>query len=86
MGPTPLVLVFTDGQTVGDIMCAEVTILDDFVPLGERNFSISIGDDAGTAGAESGGRGGGGGVHINSDEPSITINIELDVDDRKCYI
>ena len=109
VGPTPLVLVFTDGQTVGDTKCAELTILDDFVPQGERNFSISIGDDAGTAGGDSGGgggdgRGGGGGggadgggdggrggggdggVRVRSDVPSITISIELDVDDRKCYI
>lgn len=110
MGPTPSVLIFTDEQTVGDIQCAELTILDDFVPQGERNFSISIGDDAGTAGGDNagggggdggggggggdggrgGGRGGGGrgrgggsGVRINSNVPSITISIELDIDDRK---
>ena len=96
-GPSPSALLFTEGQTVGDIQCAQITILDDFIPEGERNFSISIGPDAGTVsdggdggygsdGGEEGGgggRGGGGGVRVNPNVPSISINIDLDIDDRK---
>ena len=117
-------LIFTEGQTVGDIQCAEVTIVDDFTPEGERNFTIGIGsgggttrdgngggggsngggggggDDGGGGGSDGGGGGGGGGggsdsgggggggggVRVNANVPSITINIELDIDDRKYYI
>ena len=61
-GPSPSALLFTEGQTVGDIQCAQITILDDFIPEGERNFSISVGPDAGTVsdGGDGGGGGGGG--------------------------
>ena len=93
-GPSPSALLFTEGQTVGDIQCAQITILDNFIPEGERNFSISIGPDSGTVsdggnggygsdGDGEGGGGGGGGVRVNPNVPSISINIDLDIDDRK---
>ena len=76
IGPEPPELTFTAGQSAGDIRCASVTILDDSIPQGERNFSISIGDGGGD-----GGGGGGGGVRVDPDLPSIEIDIAVDLDD-----
>ena len=61
IGPVPSVLTFTSGQSAGDIQCAEVTIVDDDLPEGERNFSISIGSGDGSDGGGGGGDGDGGG-------------------------
>ena len=68
---------------MGDIRCANITILDDTVPQGERNFSISIGDGGDGGGGGGDGGGGGGGVRVDPNLPSIEIKIELDVDDSK---
>ena len=78
IGPDPSVLTFTAGQSEGDIQCAEVSILDDSVLDGERNFSIRLVET-------SGGDGGGGGVQIDVNVPSIDIRIGQDLDDRKSY-
>ena len=98
IGPYPSVLIFTPGQTVGDIQCAEFSIPDDSYPQGERSFNVSIGDDAGTieyVGGDAGdggdggggGRGGssGGGVRTNPNLPSVTVDIDIDINDSKTF-
>ena len=81
IGPTPSTLIFTAGQTMGDMQCADVTIPDDSIPQPERTFNVSIGEDVGTV--SDGGDGGGGGVRINSDLSSISVDIGIDINDRK---
>ena len=103
IGPTPSILIFVAGQTMGDMQCADITIPDDSIPQPQRTFNVSIGEDVRTVsnGGEGGdgsdggdgGRGGGGGgggtggsdgggVRINSDSPSISIDIGVDISDR----
>ena len=58
---------------MGDIQCANVTIMDDSILRGQRNLSIRLrnhGDD-------------GGGVRIDDNMPSIDIIIDVDTDDGK---
>lgn len=81
-GPDPSILTFTSGQSMGDIKCAKVNIVDDDFPQGERNFSISIGGGGGGGGGD----GGGDGVRVNTNFPSISINIALDIDDCKSVV
>ena len=90
-------MIFTAGDTIGDIQCAEFTILDDFDPQPERNFSITIGnstiggdsgdsgDGGGGGGGGGGGRGGGrsGGNGVRGGGGSISISIDIDIADRK---
>ena len=78
--PDPPALTFTPGQTSGDIQCVNITIIDDPLPQGERNLSISLGN--GTVG-DGGGVGGGGGVRVHPDSPTINIDITLDLNDSK---
>ena len=74
---------------MGDIQCAEFSIPDDSIPQGERNFTISIGGGGGTVGDDGddgsdggdGNGGGGGGVRINPDLPSVTVDIDIDIND-----
>ena len=73
IGPNPPALTLMAGQSASTIQCATVTILDDSIPQGERNFSISIGS--------MGGNGGGGGVRVSPDLPSTEINIAVDPND-----
>ena len=83
---------------MGDIQCADMTIPDDSIPQPQRTFNVSIGDNVGTVsdggdggggggggGGGDGGRGGsdGGGVRISSDFSSISVDIEVDINDRK---
>ena len=103
IGPIPSILIFTTGQTMGDMQCADITIPDDSIPQPQRTFNVSIGEDVrtvnnggeggdgsdggdggGGGGGGGGGRGGsdGGGVRINSDSPSISIDIGVDISDR----
>lgn len=87
---------------MGDIQCADITIVDDDLPQGNRNFTISLGG-GGTYSDDSGGSGGDsvsavgsggeesetrsdGGVRVDNNFPSIDIHIELDVDDSKFVI
>ena len=90
IGPDPSVLTFTSGQSMGDIQCADITIVDDDFPQGERNFTISLGDGGGSDGGGGGGGGdgggGSGGVRVNPNLSSINIQIELDIDDSKFVI
>ena len=65
IGPTPSTLIFTAGQTMGDMQCADITIPDDSIPQPQRTFNISIGEDVRTAsdssdGGDDGDGGGGG--------------------------
>ena len=87
-------LVFTAGQSSGDTQCAEITIPDDSYPQGERRFNVSIGEGVGTIDGDGqgndsgmgGGRGGtreGGGVRTNPDMSSVTVDIAIDINDRK---
>ena len=100
IGPTPSILIFNAGQTMGDMQCADITIPDDSIPQPQRTFNVSIGEDVRTVsnggeggdGGDGGGGGGGGGggtggsdgggVRINSDSPSISIDIGVDISDR----
>ena len=98
IGPDPSILTFTAGQTVGDIQCSQVTILDNSVFNGERNFSIQLvevsgggdgddggGDGGGGDGDGGGDSGGGGGAQIDPNVPSIDIRIALDLPDGKSH-
>ena len=75
----PSTLIFFSGQSIGDVQCTSVTILDDSIPQGERNVSISI-SRSGISNNESvleGYRI----VHVHTNRSSVTFTIELDVDD-----
>ena len=74
----PYTLTFTSGQLVGDVQCTSVTILDDSIPQGERNVSISIGR-SGISNNDS--IQGYSGVHVHPNRSSISFTIELDFDD-----
>ena len=80
--------MFTAGQTVGGTQCAEVTILDNSVLEGERNFSIQLvavsdgGSDDGDGDDDSGS----GGAQIDPNVPSANIIIALDLDDGTLHI
>ena len=90
VGPDPSVLTFTAGQAVGDTQCAQVTILDNSVLDGERNFSVCLRDSSGPGGNDGGnggndGNGDGSGAQIDPNSPSINIRIALDVRDGKSH-
>ena len=74
IGPDPSVLTFTSGQSTGDIRCANLTIVDDSVLEGERNFKIRVAEDPIA------------GVLLISTVPLISIDIDLDFDDGKVTI
>ena len=71
IGPEPSVLTFTSGQSMGDIQCANVTILDDTIFRGQRNLSIQLRnhDDDGRV------------VRIDDNVPPIDIIIDVDTED-----
>ena len=73
VGPEPSILTFTSGQSMGDIQCANVTILDDTILRGKRNLSIWLRNNGG----------GGKGVRIDDNMPSVDIIIDVDTDDGK---
>ena len=75
IGPNPSSLTFTVGQTVENTQRAEIKVLDNFIPQGERNFSLTTESTVGNDGS--------GGVHVNPDATLVEINIELDTDDCK---
>lgn len=58
---------------MGDIQCANVTIVDDSVLEGQRNFRIRLSQDIA----------GGSGMQISADAPSTDVNIDIDFDDSK---
>ena len=74
----PYMLTFTSGQSIGDLQCTSVTILDDSNPQGERNVSISIGrsEISNNDGTQAYSR-----VHVDPDRSSVSFTIELDLDD-----
>ena len=90
IGPTPSILIFTAGQTMGDMQCADITIPDDSIPQPQRTFNVSIGEDVRTVsnggeggdgsdggdgdGDGGGGGGGGGGGRGGSDGGSVRIS------------
>ena len=73
IGPEPSLLTFTSEQSIGDVQCANVTILDNNVLNGLRNLSIRLANYGGV----------GSGVRIDDNMPSININIDRDTDDGK---
>ena len=76
----PYTLNFTSGQLVGDVQCTSVTVLDDTIPQGERNVSISIGR-SGISNNDSIQGYSGPGVHVHPNHSSVSFTIELDLDD-----
>ena len=82
IGPMPSILIFTAGQTMGDMQCADITIPDDSIPQPQRTFNVSIGEDVRTVsdgsddgdGDGGGGGGGGGGGRGGSDGGGVRIN------------
>ena len=73
----PYTLTFTSGQSIGDLQCTSVTVLDDLNPQGERNVSISIGrSEINNDGTQAYSR-----VHVDPDHSSLSFTIELDLDD-----
>ena len=73
IGPEPSLLTFTSGLSMGDVQCANVTILDDTTLSGQRNLSIGLRNhDENDSG-----------VRIDISIPSIDIMIDVDTDDGK---
>ena len=73
---------------MGDTQCTEVTILDNSVLDGERNFSIrlvEVRDNDSGPGGNGGNDQGGNGAQIDPNSPSINIRIALDVRDGKSH-
>lgn len=74
IGPDPSVLTFTAGQSTGDVQCAKLTIVDDSVLEGRRNFMIRVAKNP---------RGSSDGVLLSSTAPLVRIDIDPDLDDSK---
>ena len=77
----PSTLTFVSGQSFGDVQCTSVTILDDSVPQGERNVSISIGRSEISSNSSDREEEGYGRVRVHPNLSSVTFTIELDLDD-----
>ena len=56
---------------MGDVQCANVTILDDTILRGQRNLSIRLRNNGGN----------GSGVRIDDNMPSVDITIDVDTND-----
>ena len=76
VGPEPMLLTFTSGQSMGDVQCASVTILDDTILSGQRNLSIRLILYQGGIGS---------GVRIDQNMSSINVLIDDDTDDGKLH-
>ena len=72
IGPDPSVLTFTPGQSTGDVQCANMTILNNSILEGERDFSVELGE----IGSETS-------VKINETMTSVDIDIQNDPSDSK---
>ena len=70
VGPEPSLLTFTSGQSIGDVQCANVTVLDDDILNGRKNLSIKLANYGGV----------GSGVRIDDNMPSINVNVIIDGD------
>lgn len=67
VGPNSSGLIFTSGQSIGDIQCTNVAVLDDDVFEGERNFTISLRNNT---------------SFVNdSNMPSVDFSIAPDIED-----
>ena len=73
-GPDPPVLIFTAGQSTGDVQCTNVSIIDDSILNGERSFKIRL---------AKGSRGSSTGVLLSASVGVINIDINHDLDDSK---
>ena len=58
---------------MGDVQCANVTIVDNSILSGQRNLSIRLRNESGDSS----------GVRIDVSNPSIDIIIDVDTDDGK---
>ena len=56
---------------MGDVQCANVTILDDTILRGQRNLSIQLRNHGANEN----------GVRIDDNMPSVDITIDVDTDD-----
>ena len=70
-----MLLTFTSGQSMGDVQCASVTILDDTILSGQRNLSIRLIYQGGI----------GSGVRIDQNMSSINVLIDDNADDGKLH-
>ena len=75
IGPEPSLLTFTSGQSMGDVQCANVTILDDSILRGQRNLSIRLRNHGGNSS----------GVEIDDNTASVDVTI-IESDDGKNLI
>ena len=73
IGPEPSLLTFTSGQSMGDVQCANVTILDDTILRGQRNLSIWLRNHG-----DNGRR-----VRIDDNMALVDIIIDVDTNDGK---
>jgi hypothetical protein len=72
IGPDPSMLTFISGQSMGDIQCANMTILDNSILERERSFSVELREIR----LETS-------VKINETMTSMDIDIENDPNDSK---
>ena len=73
IGPEPSLLTFTSRLSMGNVQCANVTVLDDTILSGQRNLSIRLRNHDGNDS----------GVRIDISMPSIDIMIDVDTNDGK---
>ena len=78
IGPDPPLLTFTPGQSVGDIQCANITVVDDSIPQPERSIVVTLGNNRTVGGIESISS-----VRIDTSIPSLSFDIDTDINDRK---
>ena len=78
MRPDPPALTFTPGQSVGDIQCANVTVVDDSTPQPARRITVAIGNTRTV-----GGIGRVENVRVNPAVSSVSFDIDTDINDRK---
>ena len=71
-------LTFTPGQFVGDIQCANITVVDDSIPQPERSIVVRLGNNRNVGGIERISS-----VRVNTTIPSVSFDIDTDINDRK---
>jgi hypothetical protein len=77
-GPDPPLLTFTPGQSVGDIQCANITVIEDSIPQPERTIVVTLGNNRTVGGIERISS-----VRVNTSIPSLSFDIDTDINDRK---
>ena len=77
-GPDPPVLTFTPGQSVGDIQCTNITVVDDSLPQPERSIVVRLGNNRTVGGLERVSS-----VRVSTSVPSVSFDIDTDINDGK---